>query len=105
MAQGKNKQALEVQFLIDLPNLIKASIATANLLRSGGTSTQKKALAGALLNGALQTGSHAMAVNNPQWSDTIGALTDGYVASMNISGEMPEVVIPAAPAASSPQPF
>jgi len=105
MAQGKNKQALEVQFLIDLPNLIKASIATANLLRSGGTSTQKKALAGSLFTGALQAGGHAMAVNNPQWTDTIGALTDGYVASMNISGEMPEVVIPGAPAAGALQPF
>jgi len=87
-----------MQFLIDLPNLIKASIATANLLRNGGTSTQKKALAGGLLSGALQTGGHAAAVNNPQWADTIGALTDGYVASMNISGEMPEVVIPSTPA-------
>jgi hypothetical protein len=95
MSQGKNKQALELQFMLNIPNMFKNATRAANLLKAGGTGTEKKQLAMSIFTDLISTAAPAAATNNPKWAEVIGAVSDSYVAAQNISGTMPEIATPA----------
>lgn len=91
MSQGKNKSALMVAFMASLPSLFKRSTQAANLIKVGAPSSEKKQFAIDIFTNIVATAAPTIAINNPQWSEVMGGITDGYVAAQNVAGSMPEV--------------
>lgn len=83
-----------MKYAFNILGLIPSLVKLAEVFHGKGNGAQKKAAVLGVVGSLLAAGGASVAANNPAYSDAIGQIIDGTVATLNQSGGMPETPAP-----------